>query len=137
VLLIGFGAYSFFTPRMPHLRWRGFAYLFGFIAGIIGGAYNTNGPPIVVYGTLRRWSAERFRATMQGYFLPTGLLILIGHGLSGLWTGEVFRFYLSAVPGVLAGVYLGGKLNRFLAGKGFEKVVYLALVVFGFALLLG
>jgi uncharacterized membrane protein YfcA len=137
ILLIGFGVFSLFTPRMPYLHWRGFAYLFGFVAGIIGGAYNTNGPPIVIYGSLRRWSAERFRATMQGYFLPTGVLILIGHGLSGLWTVEVFRYYLTAVPGVLVGVYLGGKVNHLLAGRGFDKVVYLALVVFGLALLFG
>jgi hypothetical protein len=29
-----------------------------------------NGPPLVIYGALRRWTPERFRATLQGYFLP-------------------------------------------------------------------
>ena len=41
---------------------------FGFFAGILGGAYNTNGPPVVIYGSLRKWSPATFRATLQGYF---------------------------------------------------------------------
>src|SRR5699024_9133353 len=42
------------TQRLPAL--------FGFVAGILGGAYGMNGPPLVAYGTLRRWSPQRFRA---------------------------------------------------------------------------
>ena len=29
-----------------------------------------NGPPLAIYGSMRRWSAQHFRATLQGYFLP-------------------------------------------------------------------
>lgn len=68
VLLVAFGLYKLTMPQFPPLQQRIFAYLFGFVAGILGGAYNTNGPPIVVYGTLHQWSPERFRATLQGYF---------------------------------------------------------------------
>jgi len=45
----------------------------------IGGAYGMNGPPLVAYGSLRRWTPpERFRATLQGYFLPARAADLIG-----------------------------------------------------------
>ena len=38
-----------------------------------------NGPPLVIYGALRRWSPQHFRATLQGYFLPASLAGLGGY----------------------------------------------------------
>ena len=70
----------------------------GFIAGSFGSAYNTNGPFIVIYGTIHKWSPEKFRATLQGYFLPTGLLIVISHGFGCLWNHQVFKLYLMTLP---------------------------------------
>lgn len=112
------------------------AYIFGVFAGMLGGAYNTNGPPVVIYGTMRRWPPEHFRATLQGYFFPTGLFILAGHGLSGLWTPEVLKLYVSAVPFVLLGIYLGGRVNRSLPVKAFERWVDAALIVMGILLII-
>jgi hypothetical protein len=40
------------------------AWLFGVSAGVLGGAYGMNGPPLVVYGALRRWPPEHFRPTL-------------------------------------------------------------------------
>ena len=68
IVLILFGLYKIFTPAVPEIRHPFAAYLLGFIAGILGGAYNTNGPPVVIYGTLARWQPEQFRASLQMYF---------------------------------------------------------------------
>lgn len=135
VVLIGFGLYNLVSPTLPTLRSERWSYLFGFAAGILGGAYNTNGPPVVLYGTLRKWSPERFRATLQGYFLPTGGTILISHGLAGMWTMTVWRLYLTALPAVLLGVLLGGWVHKRLPAGRFQKLVYAALVVMGVLLL--
>ena len=59
------------------------AWLFGFGAGVLGGAYGMNGPPLVAYGALRHWSPKRFRATLQGYFLPASLVGIAGSGPPG------------------------------------------------------
>ncbi|MBN1274031.1 MAG: sulfite exporter TauE/SafE family protein [Candidatus Aminicenantes bacterium] len=134
-LILVYGAYRLFRPNIKKLGSSlPPAYAFGFAAGMLGGAYNTNGPPIVVYGTMRRWDPEHFRATLQGYFLPTGLFILAGHGVSGLWTFRVLKLYLLAVPFVLLGVYLGGKLNRSLPLKLFEKWINIVLIALGILL---
>jgi uncharacterized membrane protein YfcA len=114
----------------------GWAYGFGFIAGVLGGAYNTNGPPVVVYGTLRRWLPTRFRATLQGYFVPTGGLIALSHGLGGLWSREVLQLYALAFPIVLIAIFLGGKLNRHIPAGRFEKFLYGALMVLGLLLII-
>jgi len=107
---------------------------FGFVAGILGAAYNTNGPPVVIFGVLRQWDACEFRATLQSYFLPTGLLIIAGHGLSGLWTKTVFSYYGLALPGVLLAVWIGDRLHHRMDAQRFHNGIYLLLI--GIALLL-
>ncbi|MGO9077389.1 MAG: sulfite exporter TauE/SafE family protein, partial [Terriglobales bacterium] len=70
----------------------------GFFAGILGGAYGMNGPPLVIYGAMRRWSAQHFRATLQGYFLPASIIGMAGYWLAGLWTPAVNHYYLLSLP---------------------------------------
>jgi uncharacterized membrane protein YfcA len=130
-LLILYGLYSLIAPRLPVVQGNWAAYVFGFVAGVLGGAYNTNGPPVVVYGALRRWPPEHFRATLQGCFLLTGLMILAGHGVAGLWTREVLRLYLYSLPAILLAIYLGAKLNRRIARETFSRAVYVFLIVMG------
>jgi uncharacterized membrane protein YfcA len=131
--------YGVFGLARPGARIRNekawLPWLVGWTAGVLGGAYNTNGPPVVAYGMLRGWPPERFRATLQGYFLPTGLMILAGHGIAGMWTGEVFRFYLYSLPAIAIGVVLGGLVNRKLTHDLFAKFVYGFLAAMGAVLL--
>ena len=110
------------------------AYLFGFVAGVLGAAYNTSGVVITVYATLRDWAPDRFRSTLQSYFVCTGLLILAGHGLAGLWTPEVLKFYVTAVPLILVAIFLGGKLHRFIPQGQFDGYVNVGLLVLGLLL---
>jgi uncharacterized membrane protein YfcA len=131
VMLIAYGLYSLFAPELPTIRNEKSAFVFGFVAGVLGGAYNTNGPPIVMYGLLRRWPPEHFRATLQFYFLLTGLLILAGHGLAGLWTPVVLRLYVYSIPVVMLAIYIGGKINNRIPTDIFSRIVYAFLVVIG------
>jgi len=136
-VLILYGVYNLLRPHLIKISGSlGPAFLFGFVAGILGGAYNTNGPPVVIYGKLRRWAPGHFRATMQSYLLPTGFLILLGHGLSGLWTPLVFRYYIFALPIIFLAVYLGGKAHRAMTQNHFDRFVNAALVCMGAALIL-
>ncbi len=137
ILILGYGVFGLVKPSARIRREKAWhAWAVGGAAGILGGAYNTNGPPVVAYGMLKGWPPERFRATLQGYFLPTGPAILAGHGLAGLWTGDVVRLYLYALPGLVLGVVLGGLLHRKLSQRIFAKLVYGFLAVMGAYLLL-
>jgi uncharacterized membrane protein YfcA len=137
VIILLYGLFGLAKPGM-RLKNRSvhFPWFVGWFAGILGGAYNTNGPPIVAYGMLRGWPPESFRATLQGYFLPTGLAILAGHGLAGLWTGTVLRSYLISLPAIVLGVFLGGLLNKRLTHGMFTKLVYASLAFMGALMLL-
>ena len=134
-LILLYGAFGLAKPGARIRNEKAWLpWLVGWGAGVLGGAYNTNGPPVVAYGMLRGWPPEGFRATLQGYFLPTGLMILAGHGLAGLWTGEVLRSYLYSLPAIVLGVVLGGLLNRKLTHELFAKLVYGSLAAMGAAL---
>lgn len=110
------------------------AYLFGFVAGVLGAAYNTSGVVITIYATLRDWSPDRFRSTLQSYFVFTGLLILASHGLAGFWTPYVLRLYGTSLPLILVGIFLGGKLNRFIPQGQFDGYVNVGLLIMGLLL---
>ena len=95
-----------------------------------------NGPPLVTYGALRRWSPERFRATLQGYFLPASLVGMAGYWVAGLWVPTVTRYYLLSLPLVLAATALGRVLNRRMDGRRFVIYVHAGLMVIGAMLLI-
>jgi uncharacterized membrane protein YfcA len=135
-VIIIFSLYKIFKPKLFLLTNDKYAYIFGLFAGILGGAYNTNGPPIVIYGTLRRWEPENFRATLQGYFLPTGSMIALGHCLGGLWTKTVLLNYFISLPIILIAIFAGGKLNCKIPKGKFDNYVYTCLVVLGVVLII-
>lgn len=112
------------------------AWPFGFVAGVLGGAYGMNGPPLVIFGTLRRWSPQHFRATLQGYFLPASTLVMAGYWAAGLWTPAVTGYYMRALPGIVAAILLGRVVNRRLEPRTFLRVVHAGLIAVGLVLLL-
>lgn len=135
IVIIAFSAFCL-SRRVPMtLRHDRFAWLFGFAAGVLGGAYGMNGPPLVAYGALRGWSPQRFRATLQGYFLPASLVGMAGYWAAGLWTMEVTRTYLLTLPLASLAIALGGVLNRRFSGKVFLTCVHIGLILAGGALL--
>ena len=131
LVLMGFGFFSLAGLKLPKIENRLLAIPFGFISGIFGGAYNANGPPIVIYGLLRAWNKERFRATLQGYFLVTGAVISAGHGLSGLWTRQVLTYFLASLPVVILGVLAGEKITSRTSGDRFNQALNLLLILLG------
>jgi uncharacterized membrane protein YfcA len=136
LVIISFSTYTLLSRRDYELENDRLAWLFGFTSGVLGGAYGMNGPPLVIYGSLRRWSPERFRATLQGYFLPASLIGMCGYWLAGLWTAEVTRYYVSSLPVVIAAVFLGRVINRRIPARHFLIYVHLGLILIGLILLL-
>ncbi len=134
-VIVAFSLYCLLQRRPFDLKTDRLAGVFGFCAGVLGGAYGMNGPPLVVYGSLRRWPPERFRATLQGYFLPASLIGMYGYWLAGLWVPAVTRYYLLSLPLTLAATLLGRAVNRRLDRGRFLRYIHGGLVVIGTVLL--
>lgn len=136
IFLIIFALYRLSRPASTGKIGGRWGSAFGFIAGVIGGAYNTFGPPVILYATLRQWPPDKFRATLQGYFLLTGVMITISHGLAGLWTPLVFQLFILSIPCILLGILLGIRVGRRIPHAVFERLVLVALLLLGGMLLL-
>jgi hypothetical protein len=137
IFIVAFSMYSLLGRRPPELKTDSKAWLLGcgFVAGVIGGAYGMNGPPLVIYGAMRRWSAQHFRATLQAYFLPASVIGMGGYWLAGLWVPAVTHYYLLCLPVLLPAVWLGRVVNHRLHGDAFLKYVYVGLAGIGVVLL--
>jgi len=135
VVLMTYSGYSFWRAPRWRLKSERAAPLFGIIAGVLSGAYNTAGPPLVVYGALRRWSAEQFRATLQAFFLPTGLAVVAGHAVMGRLTEEVFIYFAAGIPIVLVCVAVGRRINARFRTESFARFLHGFLVLMGALLL--
>lgn len=130
-LIVAFSSYSLLRRKKGALTDDKWAWTFGFAAGVLGGAYGMNGPPLVMYGTLRGWSPAHFRATLQGYFLPASLMSMTGYWLAGLWRPEVTHYYLIALPVVVVAIFLGRATNGRLDGHSFLRCIHFGLVAIG------
>ncbi len=118
--------------RGIHQRW---GLLFGFASGVFGSAYNFNGVPVAIYGSLRGWLPNKFRSTMQAYFLISGTLIVAGQGVSGLWTADVFTLYGFSLPAIAAATIVGTILHRNIPTSKFQRYVFLLITALGTLLL--
>lgn len=137
ILIISYSVYSLVSKRDFHLKNDNKIWLFvcGFLSGVLGGAYGLNGPPLVIYGNIRKWSAKHFRATLQAYFLPASMIGMFGYWYKGLWSWTVTYYFLISLPVVIPAIFLGRYLNHQLKDGSFLKYVYIGLIVIGIVLL--
>jgi uncharacterized membrane protein YfcA len=138
LVIVAFSGYSLLGKRPPELHNDSRPWLLGcgFFAGVLGGAYGMNGPPLVIYGAMRRWSPQHFRATLQGYFLPASVVAMAGYWLTGLWVPAVTHYFLISLPVALPAIFLGRAINHRLRGDAFLKYVHAGLVCVGAVLLI-
>jgi uncharacterized membrane protein YfcA len=137
LMIVSFAGYSFFWGNRLQLRsnYRGWMLAFGFCSGVLAGAFGMGGPPVAIYGSLRRWPPAEFRATLQGYFLPASILIMVGYWKAGLWVPAVTRYFLLSLPVAVVAAVLGRALNRRLSSEAFLRCVYVALGGIGIMLM--
>jgi hypothetical protein len=137
VIVAGYAVYALLKLRLPDIEGSLWAYGFGFAAGILGGAYNTSGPPVIVYGNCRRWPPQEFKANLQGFFLLTTVFVIVSHALAGNYTAEVLRYTLLTLPALAAGVVAGLALSKRINATTFRTMVLWLLLALGAWLIVG
>jgi len=118
--------------RLTHLN---YAFVFGLVSGVFGGAYNTSGPPVVLYGSLLNWDSERFRATVQSYALFTNAFAVLGHYLAGNITHQVVTYFGWSLPIVGLTIWLGSTIHKTMPSEKFLVYVKILLLALGVHLL--
>ena len=137
LLLIAVSLRSLYGASLPRLDDDRSAPLFGLAAGVLGGAFNLIGIPVALYGQMRGWNPAEFRAALNGFFLLTGLVGLIGQFAAGLFDAQVTWLVLLALPGAWAGYALGTGVGGSMDRRTFERWIWGLVLVSAIALLVG
>lgn len=135
-VLIAYGLYGLTHPNPPRRCSSRWAYLAGFLAGSLGGAYNTPGPPLAVYGALRQWPKEEFRAGLQALFFVSGTVTVLSHAVAHHLTSPILTLYAYTSPVLLAGILTGTWLDRYVDPDRFRSLVLAIILLLGLALVL-
>ncbi len=135
LVLITYVAISFFTLPLPPFKHSCWGCGFGFLSGMLGGAYNTGGPPFVIYGLSQKWEPQRFKANLQLLLMVNSFSVVIAHFVAGHYTNEVLQNYLLALPMILLGALTGFWIDRYINPVVFRRIVLVVLLVIGVRML--
>ncbi len=136
VILAAYAVWGLFLGSRLRGIGQGWAYPFGFAAGCLGGALSASGPAVIVFTSLTRWTKDRIKATLQGFFVLSGLVVVSVHAATGLTTGSVLKLYALSLPVLLAGTFLGSMLYGRLPEEQYRKLMLVLLGLLGIFLLL-
>jgi uncharacterized membrane protein YfcA len=137
LLLSIYAIYALVRPKASWTPSRLWIYPAGFFAGCLGGAYNTPGPPAIVYGQLRRWPRDEFRAVLQALFFVNAVLVVLSHSVAHHMTTQVLGFYLCALPALVVGILISARLDRRVNRERFRALVMIMILLLGLLLVSG
>ena len=103
----------------------------GLLAGILGGAFNVGGPPIVVYSYSQGWSKSQSIAMMQSAFLVMGLSRLGLMFGGGDCSARIFQMVLWATLPALGAVWLGKKTLDGFPQEKLKQLVFVLILGLG------
>ncbi len=132
ITLIAYSGWALFTtiePRERHIP-VAWAWLAGAASGVLG-AFNTGGPPAVVYTTLRNWDKDATKSTLQVVFLLTSVIQLVGFAWTGMLTSEVLIQNLVMLPAMVLGVVVGHFLYARIDELTFKRALLGVLLLVG------
>jgi uncharacterized protein len=136
LFLVIYPAYVLLRQRHIEKAWGGSVAdgAVGFVGGVLGGLTGLSGILPVVWTDVRGWSKEQRRAVVQFFNIAILSLALVAHVASGLVTRQVAFEAVVALPGTIAGAWLGAFIYRRLADRAYQRVIMLLLLVSGLAL---
>jgi uncharacterized membrane protein YfcA len=136
LFLIGFAVLSL-AGRQPRWHWlRERRVLIGALSGALGGAYGTNGPPVILHVSAHpEWGSDRQKAALTLFFLFSGCMTAAAPWGTGLMTGEVLALLLWSLPVLLVSALAGGWLYRRLGEHDYRRVVLVLVLLAGVLIL--
>lgn len=148
ISIIVFAVYNLILPKLKKRDSKGrvsikskldkLAILCGMCSGIFGGAFNIIGPPVVIYGSVKKWTPETFRATVQFCLLTFTIIIISSHFSMGSYDDlKILYYFIFAFPSMFFAIPIGKKINKGIKSpEDFNKYVYLLMLASGSILIL-
>jgi uncharacterized membrane protein YfcA len=123
IILICYSVYSLFIQVSNKDMKGGWAYIFGFFAGCTGGAISASGVPVIIYTTLQNWTKDEIKATLQGFFFASGVIIVLFQVIYGITNLTVLRYFLISLTFLVLGTYVGTFLYRKISSEDYKRVI--------------
>jgi len=131
LILIMYGLYGLFVRAAPRPLGKAWGYFFGVIAGCLGGGFSAPGPPVILYAAMQPWTKEQVKATLQGYFFLSGVVVVIFQAMGGYITLITLWYFAIALLPLLLGTYLGHVFFGQISEALYQKVILLLLTLMG------
>lgn len=136
ILIFSYVFYDWFNLKLPNFKSATWAYFFGGMSGILNGAYNVGGPPVVIYANCSDWQIREFKGNLTAIFFSSSLLAAIAHSLQGNVTLDVGRYAIFSIPGFALGLWLGIIFSQRINPVVFKRITLVLLLVSGVRLLI-
>lgn len=137
VFLVAYSGYVLARRAQINSAWGGDVAdgAIGFGAGIIGGVSGLSGVLPIVWTDIRGWTKEQRRSVLQCFNAAILWMALAWHAASGFLTPSVLFEAAIALPGTIAGAWLGAFFYRRLADGSYQRIVMVLLMVSGTTLI--
>jgi uncharacterized membrane protein YfcA len=130
-VLLLFSAYKIMAPEFKVAFSRIWALPTGLLSGVLGAAFGTDGPPVVVYAALKPWSKEQVVGMLQSFFVFTNFIVLGSYWVYGLLTTSVLKASGVGAPFAVVGILLALKINRRMSQRRFEVILSVVIGLMG------
>jgi uncharacterized membrane protein YfcA len=123
--------------ELQHLRLfaaRPFKWLAAVVAGLLGGAFDMPGPPLVLYAYNCDWPVRNAMANLQFVFAVLSPIIIISFGLSGLLNRVVVGWGIAYTPLVCLFTIIGSWISKRLSVRHLNAAINVFLVLLGMSL---
>lgn len=101
----------------------------GAASGILGGAIQIPGPPVILFWLSGTLSAVAARANFIAYFALFDVIALIVYGWSGLLTNEIFLFGLLMFVPFVSGAAGGSMIFIFMSDSNYRAAAYVLILI--------
>jgi len=105
----------------------------GFLSGLMGGAVQMYGPPVIVYWLGSAGDMVTIRANFICYFATFASGVMVTYSIKGLLTAEATALALMIGPVQLASQYIGSRLFHLASAKTYTRVAYTIITLAGVA----
>jgi uncharacterized protein len=105
------------------------AIAIGLLAGLLGGAVQISGPPIIVYWLGSGHAVEVLRANFFAYFSLFSIASFTTYLAHGLVTAQIWAIAIFVTPTCIVGMWLGSKAFGFASEKTYRRTAYVIVAI--------
>ncbi|MBN2132441.1 MAG: sulfite exporter TauE/SafE family protein [Sedimentisphaerales bacterium] len=115
---------------------RCYRYIAGVAGGLLGGAFNIPGPPLVLYAYHCHWPTVNAKANLQFMFSVLTAATYISFAVAGLFTMKIVAWGLVYAPLVFAFTFAGSWLTHRVAAASLARMINVLLMAMGAAMVI-